>query len=127
MKINKPLKEQNMLSTGPDSVVYTVGLLLKKSRIRHQTRSHLREDTNDVRKAKKFLEGSPRTLREDKGRSSSCRQVKDHTINGIFFVTFVTIRILLQLIIGACPGPTGGGIGRGKSLMGVGGRMQELD
>jgi hypothetical protein len=126
MKINKPLKEQDMFSTGPDSVVYTVGPLLKKFRIRNQTRSHLQEDTNDVRKMKMFLEGSPRTLWEDEGRSPSCRPIRDHLINGIFFLTFIAIRILLRLVVGACQGPTGGGSGCGKSLTGRG-RMQELD
>jgi hypothetical protein len=115
-----------MLSTGPDSAVYTVGPLLKKLMISNQTRSQLREDTNDVRKAKPFLEGSPHTLWEYKRRSPSCRPVRDHMINGIFFLTFIAIRILLQLVVGARPGPTGGGIKCGKSLTG-GGRMQELD
>jgi hypothetical protein len=67
VKINKPLKERNMLSTRPDPVVCTASLFLKKSRIRHQTRSHPREDTNDVRKAKTHLEGSPRPFRRTKG------------------------------------------------------------
>jgi hypothetical protein len=110
VKTNKPLKEWDMLSTGPDSIVYTVSLLLKKSRIRNQIQSHLREDTNDMRKTKTFLEGSPRTLQEYKGGSLSCRPVRDHMIDGFFFLTFIAIRILLRLVVGARLGPTGGGI-----------------
>jgi hypothetical protein len=95
VKINKPLKERDMLSTRPDSVVYTIGLFLKKSSIRNQTWSHLQDDTNDTRKAKTFLEASPCTLWEDEERSPSCRPVRDHMINGIFFLTFIVVRILL--------------------------------
>ncbi len=52
VKINNPLMEQDMFSTGPDSIVYTIGPPLNKLRIRNQTRSYLREDTNDLRKTK---------------------------------------------------------------------------
>jgi hypothetical protein len=67
--INKLLKDQDVFSTGPDSVVYTVGLLLKKSRIMNQTQSHLREDTNDVRKTKCSWEVVPVPFRRTKGES----------------------------------------------------------